>query len=162
MNKQVIIHLASSQMKFAAGHFTLFSATKRENIHGHNFTITANIKSKIGKDGLAFDYQIFKKELAKLCAKLDEKLLLPGKSPYLKIKEQGEYIAACFAEEVLLFLPRDVYILPIANISVENLAQYFLSCLVSKKALLKKYQIENLVISVASSPSQSGEACWCL
>jgi 6-pyruvoyltetrahydropterin/6-carboxytetrahydropterin synthase len=160
MNKLTTLNLSSSNMKFAAAHFTIFSATERENLHGHNFVVSARITSFLQDTGLMFDYQVFKKTLADMCALLDEKLLIPASSPYLNIINSEEEIIIKFANETLRFLPRDVLLLPIANISVENLAYYFLSLMLEKKDLLEKNQVESLMINVASSPSQSGEAYW--
>ena len=98
MLEKTILHLSSSQMKFSAGHFTIFSATARENIHGHNFTVSATLEAKLKPNGLAFNYQIFKYFFSELCKTLDEKLLLPTQSPYLKIEQQKVYVAAHFAE----------------------------------------------------------------
>ena len=33
------LELYKEEMKFSAGHFTIFSATERENLHGHNFSV---------------------------------------------------------------------------------------------------------------------------
>jgi len=160
MTENISLHLSSSQMKFAAAHFTIFSATERENLHGHNFTVSAHIQSPLREDGLMFDYQIYKTELSNYCKAIDEKLLLPLHCPYLKIENTATQILVHFADEVLTFLPRDVVLLPIANISVENLASYFLTKLLSNKNLFVSHHPSSLSITVASSPSQSGEAHW--
>ncbi|EQD50251.1 hypothetical protein B1A_13514, partial [mine drainage metagenome] len=36
--RSVEVDLSKERMKFSAGHFTVFSASERENLHGHNFT----------------------------------------------------------------------------------------------------------------------------
>ena len=33
------LELCQEEMKFSAGHFTILSATERERLHGHNFTV---------------------------------------------------------------------------------------------------------------------------
>lgn len=159
-NKLTTLTLTASNMKFAAAHFTLFSASKRENLHGHNFTLSARITAPLQASGLMFDYQIFKKMFGDLCAQLDEKLLIPLHSPYLKIEQTPQEITIMFANETLRFLPRDVLLLPIENISVENLAHYFLQLVLAQKTLLAQSNTQALTITIASSPSQSGEAHW--
>jgi len=157
----VSLQLSSSRMKFAAAHFTLFSATERENIHGHNFTLTADLTAPLQPDGLVFDYTPLKNKLAEFCDALDEKLLLPLHSPYLNLDLAATpHIAVNFNTEVLYFLPRDVCLLPIANSSVENLAVYFLEKLLATKDQALFDTIEQLTLTVASSPAQHGRAYW--
>ena len=37
--KTTTIGLQKKNMKFSVGHFTIFSATKRERLHRHNFNV---------------------------------------------------------------------------------------------------------------------------
>src|SRR5262249_57011942 len=113
-------------MKFSAGHFTIFSATKRERLHGHNFRVYASVTSAVDDDGLAFDYGIFKKELYRLCSEWNEYFLLPEKSPHLSFEHDGDYLYAHFGAERIPFLKRDVLLLPISNVTLEELAQLIL------------------------------------
>ena len=93
MNQLTTIELSKEYLKFSAGHFTIFSETERERLHGHNFAVSASIVAPVGENGLCFSYGEFKSKLQKLCEKLDEYLLLPGLSPYLKIeKQEQEYL----------------------------------------------------------------------
>ena len=43
MNDTVTIRLAKENMKFSAAHFTIFSASERERLHGHNFRVEVDI-----------------------------------------------------------------------------------------------------------------------
>ena len=106
------IEISKDYLHFNAGHFTLFSATEREDLHGHTFYVTAEIDSIVGDDGLAFDYNLFKDALKGLCDELDEKVLLPERSPYLQLRHDDGYLVAEFAGERIPFLPRDVLTRP--------------------------------------------------
>jgi len=158
--KKVSLTLSSSSMKFSAAHFTIFSATERENIHGHNFTLALKLDTLLEKNDLTFDYNLFKKMVIDFCAALDEKLLLPLHSPYLTVSQLDQSIQASFNQENLVFLPRDVVLLPIANITVEGLAHYFLDKILMQQSLLDQCNIQKIAMTVASSASQSGEAQW--
>ena len=118
------ISISKEALHFAAAHFTIFSATERENLHGHNFQVAADIDAEVGMDGLAFDYNLVKSALQALCDGLDERTLLPGRSPHLAISEDQGYTVAHFNGERIPFLPRDVLTLPVANITVEALADW--------------------------------------
>lgn len=159
-SQNITISLASSLMKFAAGHFTIFSENFRETIHGHNFKVECLIETSISHNDMAFDYGIFKKEFVMLCASLDEKLLLPGKSLYLSIKQNELQVHCYYGNEEMLFPKRDVVILPIENITIEAMARWFLEHIKTKTNLLQEFFIVSIEISVLSSPSQRGSIKW--
>ena len=146
-------------MNFSIAHFTIFSATERENLHGHNFQVRCELVAPVGKDGLAFNYGIIKKLVRALCDKINEKLILPEHSPYLILDDQDDYLVAEFNGEKLPFLKRDVLTLPIANTTVEELSRYFLAQLLAEP-ILQGRGITELTIAVSSSPGQLGYAHW--
>ena len=153
------IQISKDYLHFNAGHFTLFSATEREDLHGHTFYVTAEVDSPVGEDGLAFDYNLFKNALKALCDELDEKVLLPERSPYLRLHEADGYVIAEFAEERIPFLPRDVLTLPVRNITVEELAPWFLERL-RARAEIAALDLIRVLIRVSSGPGQWAGAEW--
>ena len=146
-------------MNFSAAHFTIFSATERENLHGHNFKLGCAVTAPVGEDGLCFDYAIIKRKLRALCDSLDERMLLPARSPHLRVEQDASEIRAYYAAEVLRFLPRDVIILPVANVTVEALSQYFLDLMLSDPAF-SALPINALAVRVSSGSGQWGESLW--
>ena len=153
------IEIRKQALNFSVGHFTIFSEKERENLHGHNFQVECEITAPVGEDGLVFDYGIIKKVLRELCDELDEHVILPSKSPHLRLEKQGEYTAAIFNNERLLFLEKDLIILPIANTTVEEFSYYFLNLLTNRSELSGKGIIE-VTVKVSSSPGQSGCSTW--
>ena len=103
------IEVAKQAMNFSAAHFTIFSATDREDLHGHNFQVACAVTAPVDDSGLMFDYAVIKKQIRALCDEIDEKMLLPALSPHLKILEEDDYTIAVFNGERIPFLPRDVY-----------------------------------------------------
>jgi 6-pyruvoyltetrahydropterin/6-carboxytetrahydropterin synthase len=153
------IEISKEYLHFNAAHFTLFSATEREDLHGHTFYVTATIDSAVGEDGLAFDYNLIKSHLKSLCDELDEKVLLPERSPYLRLEEGDGYLVALFDAERIPFLPRDVLTLPLRNITVEELAHWFLQRLRAEPAIAS-LDIRRLLTRVSSGPGQWAGAEW--
>lgn len=121
------IEISKDYLNFSAGHFTLFSATERENLHGHNFRVRCAVTARVGEGGLTFDYVILKRALKALCDALDERVLLPLESPYLRIEHRDGLVLAHFADERIPFLDRDVLLLPIRNVTIEELAPLLLA-----------------------------------
>jgi 6-pyruvoyltetrahydropterin/6-carboxytetrahydropterin synthase len=153
------IDISKEYLHFNAAHFTLFSATEREDLHGHTFYVAATIDSLVGDDGLAFDYNLMKSSIKALCDELDEKVLLPERSPHLQLERSGDYLIARFAGERIPFLPRDVLTLPIRNITVEELAPWFLGRLRAEPRILA-LPITRLALRVSSGPGQWASAQW--
>ena len=151
------IEIVKESLHFSAAHFTIFDATRRENLHGHNFQVQATIEGEIGKDGLTFDYSIIKDILQRECDRLDEKTLLPNLSPFLQLSETPDYVQAKFGNESIPFLPRDVLLLPVRNITVEELSNWFLDRLLENK-VLQGLPIERIALRVASGSGQWGIA----
>lgn len=153
------IELAKQALNFSIGHFTILSATTRENLHGHNFQLMCEVTAPLPEDGLVFDYGILKGLLKSLCDEIDEQMILPGKSPYLTVENEGGYTVALFNGERIPFLDRDVTVLPIANVTVEELSHYFLSRLLTHPELQHR-GITTLSVKVSSSPGQLAVATW--
>lgn len=147
-------------MKFSAGHFTIFSATERERLHGHNFAVQVIIEARMQGNGMGFDYGIYKRRIRALCEAWDEYFILPTRSPYLQLEEAGEHIYAHFNGERIPFLRKDVLLLPIENATVEEFSQLFLEQLMQDQAELQRLEIEGLQVKVFSGPGQCGSARW--
>ena len=153
------IEISKEYLHFAAAHFTLFSATERENLHGHNFQVTLDADAPMQEDGLTFDYNILKKAVKQLCDELDEQVLMPTHSPYLEIDEQDDYTYIVFNGERIPFLQRDLKLLPIRNITVEELAQYLLGKLLEREDI-KTLAIDHMLLRCASGEGQWASAKW--
>ena len=147
------IEISKEYLHFAAAHFTIFSKEARENLHGHNFYVAAQIDAEIGDDGLAFDYNLIKAKLKSLCDRLDEQVLLPTNSPHLKLESEDGYVIAVFNGARLPFLERDVLTLPVRNITVEELAHWFIGELKADPEIAA-LDISRLHVKVSSGAGQ--------
>ena len=153
------IEIAKQALNFSAAHFTIFNATEREDLHGHNFQVECALMSPIDENGLIFDYNLIKKAMKGICDEMDEKTLLPEKSPFLKLVHEEDYLVAEYDVERIPFLYRDVLTLPIANVSVEELSHYYLDRLMSHKDVAQQ-EICEMTVRISSSPGQLGSATW--
>ena len=153
------IEISKEYLHFAAAHFTLFSAAERENLHGHNFQVTLDADAPMQDNGLTFDYNILKRAVKKLCDDLDEQVLMPTRSPYLEIDEQEDYTYVVFNGERIPFLKRDLTLLPIRNITVEELAQYLLAKLLEREDI-RALSIDHMLLRCASGEGQWASAKW--
>ncbi|MDO8862196.1 6-carboxytetrahydropterin synthase [Haliea sp. E1-2-M8] len=157
MERLTTLYIDKESHKFSAAHFTIFSATERERLHGHNYSVSAKIVAPMGDNGFAADYNVYKRRLKSLCDALDEYLLLAADSPFQSIEEDGDYYRVYFASEEMLFLKSDTRVLPLRNATVEEFSSYLLQQLLLLSANDDLREIE---LCVASGPGQRGCASW--
>ena len=89
MQRLTTLYIDKESHKFSAAHYTIFSATDRERLHGHNYSVSARIVAPMGDNGFSADYNVYKSRLAALCESLDEYMLVAGESPYQQIEKAG-------------------------------------------------------------------------
>lgn len=163
-NTSTRITIEKDYLHFSCAHFTIFSATKRENLHGHNYHVKCSLDATVGDDGLCFDYNKIKTALMQLCASLDEYTLLPLNSPHLVIEKNSElgehYLFARFGDEQIPFLTRDVKCLPLRNITIEELSPWMLNEL-DKIIEFDAMPLDKISLGVSSGAGQWALSYWC-
>ena len=171
----VSIMLAKEDMKFSAGHFTIFEDGARERLHGHNFHVSAKVTASAdvssNNGGLVVDYGALKRHLRSLCDEWDEVLLIPGQSQHLRVEtlsdddsQVNERVKVVFkgktrsgdrAHDEMILPAGDVLVLPVSNITGEELSRTLLSRFVQECGdALQKAKVESIEIGVSSGPGQ--------
>lgn len=154
------IELQKESMRFSAGHTTIFSATERESLHGHHYGVYLALTTWVEENGMTFDYRYYKAKVHELCRHLNQTFLMPMYSPYLKQEEDEQYYYFTFNHQKIPFLKRDVTLLPVVNITVEELSRWFVEELIEDKAELDRHRIDKILVKVASAPGQSASYGW--
>ena len=160
ISPETTIEISKEDLKFSAAHFTIFSATERERLHGHNFGVYVSVSAPVNENGMCFNYTELKSRVRALCNELDEYTLLPAQSPHLKIVgNKGQYVVS-FNDETLYFSKQDTKLLPVRNTTVEEYAHYLLSRLLQDGTFFAPGAISAVVLKVSSGPGQWGSASW--
>ncbi|QIB66401.1 6-pyruvoyl trahydropterin synthase family protein [Kineobactrum salinum] len=157
MERLTTLYIDKESHKFSAAHYTIFSATERERLHGHNYSVSAKIVAPIGDNGFAADYNVYKRRLKSLCEALDEYTLLAAESPYQRIEREDACYRVLFDSDEMRFLASDTLLLPIRNATVEEFSAYLLQQLL---ALSAGDDLREVRVCVASGPGQKGCASW--
>ena len=157
MTRLTTLFIDKEAHKFSAAHFTIFSATERERLHGHNYSVSARIVAPMGPNGFSADYNVYKNRLKQLCDSLDEYMLLAANSPYQSIHTEGDNVAVTFNGRTLWFPVDETQMLPITNVTVEELAHYLLAQLLADGGDEGLVEVE---MGVSSGPGQTGIAVW--
>ncbi len=154
------VELQKESMKFSAGHTTIFSATEREPLHGHMYTVYLALSTWVEENGMTFDYRYYKEKIHALCRHLNQTFLMPAFSPFLTTTEDDVYYYFTFNQKKMPFLKEDVTILPVTNITVEELSRWFVKELIRDQSELDKHRIEHVLVKVFSAPGQSASHAW--
>lgn len=154
------VELQKESMKFSAGHTTIFSATDREPLHGHHYGVYLALTTWVEENGMTFDYRYYKKRINELCRHVNQTFLMPQYSPFLEYAEDDEYYYFTFNHKKMPFLKEDVTLMPLTNITVEELSRWFINELIKAEDELISHRIEKLVVKVFSAPGQSASHEW--
>ncbi|GAB5414674.1 MAG: 6-carboxytetrahydropterin synthase [Congregibacter sp.] len=157
MTKLATLHINKESHKFSAAHYTIFSATERERLHGHNYSVSAMIAAPMGNNGFAADYNVYKNRIKTLCDELDEYMILPANSPYQQLEQVGDEYHVLFDGTLLRFRCEETRVLPITNATVEEFSRYLLGRLLDLSA---GEPLAELKVFVSSGPGQMAEASW--
>jgi 6-pyruvoyltetrahydropterin/6-carboxytetrahydropterin synthase len=160
MENLTTIEISKEDIKFSAAHFTVFSATERERLHGHNYAVRLAVTAPVGDDGICFSYKEIKSRLRALCETLDEYTLIPQFSPHLRIEDEGDFYLVRFNGERIPLLKSDTLLLPIRNSTVEEFARYLRDCFVGDGSFVATRDICEVVMRVSSGPGQWGSSTW--
>lgn len=118
------LRLAKGDFKFSAAHFTLFSATEAEPLHGHNYRVLVEVGGdELDALGLLIETGILKRRIRELLVGLDDRVLLPERSPLLALTVQDGAVDCRYADRAYRFPEREVVLLPLVNVTMELLAR---------------------------------------
>jgi 6-pyruvoyltetrahydropterin/6-carboxytetrahydropterin synthase len=121
-----VLRLAKEDFKFSVAHFTVFSDTVAEHLHGHNYRVRVEIAGdSLDRLGLLMDLRGVKAEIRRLCAELDSKTLVPERCALVAVAPSDDGVEVRFGARVYRLPRPDVRLLPIRNTSIEELALWF-------------------------------------
>ena len=158
-NNLMTLYFNQGKLKFSSGHFTIFSATQRETMHGHNYSLEVRMVAKIGEPGIVEDYRVLEETVYALCQQLNWYCLIPTQSPYVTVEEDGEHYQITFNNKSMWLLKTDVVLMPLQNITLETLSQWFTTQLMENKSFIEKHHIQSVAVKVFNGPHHAAEAC---
>ncbi len=152
------IHLQKETFKFSAAHFLIFPDGSAERLHGHNYRVFVDIEAALDRFGLVIDFKTVKPVIRELVDELDEHWLLPGEHPVLSthLREDG-VMEVHYLERYYAAPKEDVIVLPMNNLSAENLATWLARELRSRlEQRFPKLRVRQLDLAVEETSGQRG------
>ena len=119
-----------SGIRFSASHF-IPGHDKCGRLHGHSYVLHLVLHGDMGDNGMIMDFVDLKRALKNMVEELDHRVLLPGRSPLVKI-EQGSEVEVTVGSKRYVFPPEDVAILAVVQCSAEGMVALVLERLIDE------------------------------
>ena len=118
------VRIAKEELIFSAAHFITFNGDVCERLHGHNYTVAAEVAGPLDENSYVVDFIYARDSLKQLVQQLDHHVLLPTTHPLIHVAREGDEVIARFQSRRWVFPVDDCVLLPVANTTAELLAQY--------------------------------------
>lgn len=148
-------YVERQRLKFAAAHMATFAGTI-EPLHGHNYAVIIKVEGELAAEGWVADFGLLKWIGRDICDRLDHHFLLQSRSTLLAIRRAADSWEISFAEKRYCFPAADVFELPIANTTAEQLAEWFWLEVFHGLQSEGVANVRRLTIGVEEAPGQVG------
>lgn len=109
---------------FSAGHFITLTDDLCEPLHGHNWTVAAEVEGEPDPHGMVVDFILLRDELARIVGRLDHRMLLPTGNPRLIVQTDADEVTVRFDSWRWVFPAAHCLLLPMVNTTAECLARW--------------------------------------
>jgi len=154
MRRKIIVK--GEGLRFSASHIATMGAGA-EPLHGHNYRVTVTLEGDLTADSWVLDFGELRRLARGLCAELDHRFLLPGKSRLLQAREREEEWEIAVAGRRYVIPKSDVVALPIDNSTAERLAEWLCGRLKKDLRGAGAGNLTTISVGVEEAP---GQAAW--
>ena len=150
------VNVTKDYLLFSTAHFITFGKNECERIHGHNYRVAAEIVGELDEDSVVIDFIALKAILRRITDELDHRVVLPGRSPVLKVNRDGDEVVVTHGETKRWVFPADdCAVLDIPNTTAELLARWISQRLQGELSVQPATPFQRIVIEVEETPGQS-------
>jgi 6-pyruvoyltetrahydropterin/6-carboxytetrahydropterin synthase len=154
MSPRYRLRIARAEFRFAAAHFTLFEDREAETLHGHNYRVAVEVEGPaLRADGLLVEIAGLKRAVRELCARWDDRVLLPARSTEVSVREKNGHIEVTYRDREYRFPTREVVLLDLVNTTIELLARQIWEDL---RPVLANSRVDRLTVAVEEIEGQAG------
>ena len=116
--------MSNDRLVFSAAHFITIGNEICERLHGHNYRVAAEVAGPLDENQFVIDFIALRESLEKIIGTLDHFVLLPTESNLIKIASNDQTVEAIFDNRRWVFPRGDCVLLPMANTTAEQLAEF--------------------------------------
>jgi 6-pyruvoyltetrahydropterin/6-carboxytetrahydropterin synthase len=125
MSKSYSVRVTKDHLVFSAGHFITFAGDQCERLHGHNFRVAVEVEGGLDENSYVFDFIALLEMSRGIAAELDHRMLLPDRSPRIRVEPDGENWRVAYQKRFWSFPKDECVVLPVCNTTTELIATYF-------------------------------------
>lgn len=140
---------------FSAAHF-IAGHEKCDRLHGHNWSVRVAVSGDPDERGIVIDFDELEEILSEVCREFDHRVLLPGKNRQISLEVRGGSCFLSLGERTYQFPAQDVVILPVENVTAEELARLVLEKIASRLRPFKN--VTGVEVWVEESPGKRASA----
>lgn len=127
MNDRYAVHMRKAVHVFCSGHFITLTDTLCEPVHGHNWTVAAEVEGEPDPHGMVIDFILLRDQLSAIISRLDHRMLLPTENRLLQVTTtqvapSRAEVTVRFGDRRWVFPADECVLLPVANTTAEWIA----------------------------------------
>ena len=142
------IRVANDDLTFSAGHFITLEDGCCERLHGHSYRVAVEVGGPLNENQYVIDFVAVRNVLKAILSELDHRVLLPGQHPAIRVSSGPKEVEVSFADRRWVFPADDCLLLPLANTTSEQLAEYIGQRLLAELKTLGGEQPEQVQIEI--------------
>jgi len=149
------IHVTKDYLTFSSGHFITYDGHECERLHGHNYRVGVTIEGPLSASRYVLNFVVVKRTMKRLTDELDHRVLLATRNPLIRVREEGNQVAAEVKDRRYLFPRDDVVLVPIENTTAELLATHLARRFREELEKLGERSLTAIEVEVEESVGQS-------
>jgi 6-pyruvoyltetrahydropterin/6-carboxytetrahydropterin synthase len=155
MQEHYRVRISDDGLVFSAAHFITLGSSGCERLHGHNYRVTAEVSGPLDESQCVVDFLVLRQELMTILAELDHRVLLPDRSPTIRVTVGENDLVAAFDDRRWVFPLDDCVLLPVANTTAEMLARHVGQQLIDRLQTRTHCRPTTVRIEIEESPGLS-------
>ena len=92
------VRITKDDLVFSSGHFITYAGDHCEPIHGHNYRTAVEFEGDLDQNHYVVDFIALKDLTRAITDELDHRMLLPTRSPHIRLHEDGSNIRVTYGE----------------------------------------------------------------
>jgi 6-pyruvoyltetrahydropterin/6-carboxytetrahydropterin synthase len=157
---QFKVRVTKDSLVFSAGHFITFNGNICERIHGHNYRVAIEVEGGLDENHYVFDFIALRDLTMAIVLELDHRMLLPDRSPHIKVERVGTNFVARFEDRYWSFPAEECVLLPVPNTTAELIADFIAERLRTDLAAKRLALPEVMRVEVEECFGQWGSVEW--
>lgn len=144
-----------SNIRFSAAHF-IPGDWKCSRIHGHDYSISVNIKGSMDGSTYLLDFSKAKSALREIADYLDHRVLIPEFRDGINIQKDDENLIIRLEGKMYSFPEEECRLLSVRDTTAECLSEYVLERFIKSLELT----VERVDIEIHEGPGQYAKSTW--